>query len=128
VPPLLIQPIVENAIWHGLLPKVSERRLEIRIWGVNGNIEISIEDNGIGRKAAAQRNEARNRGEKSMGMRLTTDRIALIKTMLNISTQIHLDDLEDTTGRPTGTRVTISIPRLDESAFVKENENPGSLN
>jgi sensor histidine kinase YesM len=120
IPPLLIQPFVENAIWHGLLPKVSERRLDIRIAGVNGSLEIRIEDNGIGRKAAALRNVARNSHEKSMGMKLTADRIALIKNMLDITAHIHLDDLEDGTGQPTGTRVTISIPRIDESVGAKE--------
>ena len=120
IPPLLIQPFVENAIWHGLLPKVSERKLDVRITGVNGMLEVCIEDNGIGRKAAALRNEARNGHEKSMGMKLTTDRITLIKNMLNISAQIHIDDLEDSTGQAMGTRVTITIPRLDEAVVAKE--------
>jgi hypothetical protein len=120
LPPLLIQPFVENAIWHGLLPKDFERRLDIRIAGVNGMLEICIEDNGIGRKAAALRKEARNGHEKSMGMKLTTDRIALIQNMLGITAQIHLDDLEDSTGQATGTRVTIIIPRIDESVIAKE--------
>jgi hypothetical protein len=87
---------------------------------VNGSLEIRIEDNGIGRKAAALRNVARNSHEKSMGMKLTADRIALIKNMLDITAHIHLDDLEDGTGQPTGTRVTISIPRIDESVVAKE--------
>lgn len=120
IPPLLIQPFVENAIWHGLLPKASKRRLDISITGVNGMLEISILDNGIGRKAAGLRNEARNGHEKSMGMKLTSDRIALIKNMLHISANILIEDLEDSTGQGTGTRVTITIPRLDESVVAKE--------
>lgn len=120
VPPLLIQPFVENAIWHGLLPKITERKLDIRIVSVNGMMEISIEDNGIGRKAAAVRNEARNGHEKSMGMKLTTDRISLIKNMLDISAHIHLEDLQDNMGGAAGTRVTIIIPKLNEAITTKE--------
>lgn len=120
VPPLLIQPFVENAIWHGLLPKGADRTLDICITGVNGMLEICIEDNGIGRKASALRNKNRNGHEKSMGMKLTADRIALIKNMLNISAHISIVDLENPTGQPIGTRVNIIIPEMNEYIMVKE--------
>jgi len=83
-------------------------------------LEICIEDNGIGRKAAAMRNKTRNGHEKSMGMKLTTDRIALIENMLDISASVHINDLKDSAGQAAGTQVTITIPRLDALVMAKE--------
>jgi len=77
IPPLLLQPFVENAIWHGLLPSDKSRKaLDIDIYRepIDNKIVISIEDNGIGRKTAEQLKPDKT-GRKSLGMKITQERI-----------------------------------------------------
>ena len=112
VPPLLIQPYVENAIWHGLMLKEGERTLQIHIGKHGRNMKIAITDNGIGRKAATALAQDRPYKKESFGMKITHDRIALIKSTLGIDAHADVQDLYDRSGAATGTRVTISIPLI----------------
>ncbi|MEP7166013.1 MAG: two-component regulator propeller domain-containing protein [Ferruginibacter sp.] len=104
VPPLIIQPFVENAILHGLKNKDgSNGSLEIGIKKIADTIEYSIRDNGIGRKAAAQ--IAQNK-ESSFGMQLSFDRIKLFNEEQEASVEII--DLEDN-GIPAGTLIKATL-------------------
>lgn len=103
VPMLIVQPFVENAIKHGLMPKPSgERILTIRFIEEEKDIRCEIEDNGIGRKASALLKKGDYR--PSRGMALTEERLKIIRRE-NTTTQIQIQDL------PEGTRVTIKIPK-----------------
>lgn len=103
VPMLIVQPFVENAIKHGLMPKrAGERVLIIRFTEEDKSIRCEIEDNGIGRKAAALLKKTDYR--PSRGMALTEERLKLINRGQQES-QIQVDDL------PEGTRVTIKFPK-----------------
>ena len=109
VPPMLLQPYVENAIWHGLMP-LSDRKgiLEINI-SRNGEIlSIVIKDNGIGRHASlAQKSEY---GEKkSYGMEITQDRIETINLLYGRKASISIEDLQQD-GISMGTQIHIQIP------------------
>lgn len=74
IPPLLLQPFVENAIWHGLLPLENrDKELKIKIAKNDNGFYISIKDNGVGREFA--KNEEWVFGKKSMGLKITKDRI-----------------------------------------------------
>lgn len=107
IPPLLLQPIVENAIWHGLLPSTkSEKRLFIGIQMNDKDLTIIIDDNGVGRRFKSERVIGVKR--KSLGMKLTNDRIE----QFNKNYDSHLDlSIEDKTdkqnGNSLGTRVKI---------------------
>ncbi|GMQ23698.1 hypothetical protein Aoki45_03800 [Algoriphagus sp. oki45] len=103
VPMLIVQPFVENAIKHGLMAKLEgERKLIVRFIEEPNHIRCEIEDNGIGRKAAAALKKADYR--PSRGMALTEERLRLINREKK-ETQIQIDDL------PVGTRITIKFPK-----------------
>lgn len=112
IPPLLIQPYVENAIWHGLMHK--EKGGNINIVVDKGNMEdylkITITDDGIGRiKAAALKSKSAVK-QKSYGMRVTSERIALINQLFKTNTTVQIIDLVHTNGEAAGTQVIIQIP------------------
>ncbi|MDX1477133.1 MAG: histidine kinase [Saprospiraceae bacterium] len=104
IPPLVIQPFVENAIWHGLMRKEGDKRLVIRITSLGSQLHIQVVDNGIGRKAAADS----KKGPVSQGMSITRNRLspgngAAIPAL-------EVTDLYDEQGRPAGTRVDLYLP------------------
>jgi hypothetical protein len=111
LPPLIIQPFVENAIWHGLLNlKDREGHLEIRISKSDNQILIVIEDNGVGRKMAAELRSKTATTRKSMGIRLTEDRIAMMSQETGVDAGVAVHDLFDSQGVAAGTRVELRLP------------------
>jgi ligand-binding sensor domain-containing protein len=108
VPPLLLQPFVENAIWHGLMNKGSDGKVEISIDLVNEFLCCTITDNGIGRTKAFTIKSKSAEKNKSMGLQITKNRMAL----LNSNTNEHnftINDLIDENGNAKGTTVFIKI-------------------
>lgn len=104
VPMMIIQPFVENAIKHGLMTKKSpEKKLTIRFFDQNEFILCEVEDNGIGRKAAAALKGTNYR--PSRGMSLTYERLRLGNKWTNTEDYIQIEDLEH------GTKVSIKIPK-----------------
>jgi uncharacterized membrane-anchored protein YhcB (DUF1043 family) len=114
IPPMIIQPYAENAIWHGLLHKTGKRKVEVRIkrfrYG-NGQLSasesllIEIEDNGVGRSRAAALKSKNSTSSKSYGMQITGQRII----QLNKENKIAVIDLQDDNGNAIGTKVDILI-------------------
>jgi LytS/YehU family sensor histidine kinase len=78
VPPLIVQPYAENAIWHGLTHKEEKGHLEINVREENGYLFFKITDDGIGRNKAAMLNNAYGIRKKSLGSKITADRIAMM--------------------------------------------------
>ncbi|HLF62714.1 MAG TPA: histidine kinase, partial [Saprospiraceae bacterium] len=111
IAPLLVQPYVENAIWHGLLQKKSARPLWVRIRQHDTQLHIEIEDNGIGREKARELKSKIPSKGKSLGMQITSDRIALIKRSIGIDSTVTVEDLY-TDDSPSGTLVVIQIPYI----------------
>lgn len=112
IPPMILQPYVENAIWHGLMHKDGKGTLLIQVRDMGHQIQCIIEDNGIGRARSAEKKKAQLDHKKSVGMQITGDRIALINRIYHIDTQVHVVDLTDEKGTPCGTRVIINIPLI----------------
>ncbi|MCC6840362.1 MAG: tetratricopeptide repeat protein [Flavobacteriales bacterium] len=108
LPALLVQPFVENAVWHGLTAKEGERSVRVRFRQTNDGMQCEITDNGVGRKAAA--NLSRN-GHVSLGMQLTGERLQLLARRLGDDRSVNINDLADEAGAPAGTRVTLLLPR-----------------
>jgi PAS domain S-box-containing protein len=106
LPSLLIQPYVENAIMHGLYNKKEKGTLWLRIDEKNNLLTFEIEDNGVGRTAAMKLKENALSSHKSMGIKLTEERLRLINQHQN--TTLEIEDLV-TGNSPSGTRVRISI-------------------
>jgi two-component sensor histidine kinase len=118
IPSMLIQPFVENAIWHGLLHLPADKdgneqkgKLSIRFSKTAGNyIDVEIEDNGIGRKKAAELKSKQVLRKKSYGMQITEKRIAAINQVQGINAAASITDKEDKYGNATGTLVKLTIP------------------
>lgn len=110
LPPMLLQPYVENAIWHGLLHSSEQGKLCLKICRQNSNLACIIEDNGIGRDAARRLRSKTATRKKSMGMQITQDRIGLINRLYNANASVKVVDKTDASGKPAGTRVELNIP------------------
>lgn len=113
LPPLILQPYVENAIWHGLLQKEDERTLIIKIEKVPDGIVVTIEDNGIGREAAKENKSKTATKHKSLGMAITADRISMVNEGLK-SNGVQIHDLVGPDGEPLGTEVKIHLPTIND--------------
>jgi len=110
VPPLIIQPYVENAIWHGLMHKKESGNLEISVYTDGKFLFCKIADDGIGRKKAAELKSKSALSYKSMGMNITADRIAILQQQDQLGAQIAIKDLVLADGSAGGTEVIIKIP------------------
>ncbi|PQJ12079.1 hypothetical protein CJD36_009835 [Flavipsychrobacter stenotrophus] len=109
IPPLILQPYVENAIWHGLLHKSADRALTIEVRKEQELLVCIIADNGIGRAAAAEFRKHREKG-KSLGTRITQKRIDILNSLNNSDIGVTYTDLSNDDGTPCGTSVAVSIP------------------
>lgn len=108
VPPLIIQPFIENAIHHGLLNKPgSDRNLKINITADPHYIKYIIADNGVGRTRAAEIKKLNKPEHVSYGIRISADRIHLYNKN-GETDDIIIQDLEDN-GKPAGTKVEVKI-------------------
>ncbi|MDA9773478.1 histidine kinase [Saprospiraceae bacterium] len=111
LPPLILQPVVENAIWHGLTHKEGNQILTIDIQRKNAeNLLVVVRDNGIGREQAAKIKGAGK--SRSYGMEITSKRMKLWfeKENLDLQDFIEFNDLKSEDGVALGTEVFITIP------------------
>jgi hypothetical protein len=108
VPPLIIQPFVENAIHHGLLNKQDgNRQLKVDVQLEQEHIVYSITDNGIGRERAFAIKQMNKPDQHSYGLEITRERIQL-HNKNGIATDLVISDLEES-GMPAGTRAVVRI-------------------
>jgi ligand-binding sensor domain-containing protein len=109
LPPLLIQPYVENAIWHGLMHKKGKGKLLIQIFNEGNSLYIVVEDNGVGRNRAMELKSKSAVTQKSHGLQVTAERMELIRGLYGVHANATIEDLYTTDGLPAGTRVTIRL-------------------
>jgi len=111
IPTLLIQPFVENAIWHGLMHKEGFRNLKVEFTEKEDFIQCTIEDNGIGRRKATELKIKTGQDKKhtSKGIQVSEERLRSMRNN-GVSGSILIHDLTDTGGSATGTRVEINFP------------------
>jgi hypothetical protein len=107
VPPLLIQPFVENAIWHGLQRSKQKGNLFIEVKLIHNELRCTVEDNGIGIKNVTVPNN-----HKSSGMLITKERLTLIHALLNTAYKFAIEDLRSEREGSTGTRVKFNMPYM----------------
>lgn len=118
IPSLLLQPYVENAIWHGLLHKEGEKHIKIDIQKINEEtVSISIEDNGIGR-IKAKEIEQQMQHRRSFGMQIGEDRLKLIQQSSGKLAAVEVIDCYNSQHEATGTTIRIVIPAI---IFNEEN-------
>ncbi|WP_144607146.1 histidine kinase [Algoriphagus algorifonticola] len=107
LPPLLLQPFFENAIWHGLMNKAGEKWIKVCLKKENGAHVLSIRDNGIGRKAAQRINSKRTMNKESLGLSLSKDRLELFNQ--NESVNYHFEIIDHSNPNNSGTEVIFWI-------------------
>jgi sensor histidine kinase YesM len=111
IPPLLIQPFVENAIWHGLMHKEEGGEVIIDVSQAQDYLlHIEIIDNGVGREKAMEYKSKSATINKSFGMKVTAERIELINQMYKTNTKIVVLDLKNSENNAIGTKVIVEIP------------------
>jgi len=99
IPPMLIQPYIENAIWHGLRYKEEMGNLRVAIRQVTNTIEVEITDDGIGRKKSAELKTAHQKSHQSTGLKTTMERMGVINEVYHKDYSVEVNDLfEDGTG------------------------------
>lgn len=114
IPPLMVQPFVENAVKHGLLHKQGSKSVAVKFeWDSTASQLIcTVEDNGIGRQRSAelQQLEGRPGGHNPFAMAASSERLKLINETWPGHIGMTVDDLRDAAGLPSGTRVTLRLP------------------
>jgi len=121
IPPLLIQPYIENAIQHGLINKEGKGDLWLSLERRNGLLICKIEDNGIGRERAQQIEQKKVSRHVALGIKVTTERISTLAELLDYKIEVLIEDLykvPDDAGKGSeaaGTRVTLCIPVKEET-------------
>jgi len=110
IPPMLLQPYVENAIWHGLMQKEDEGTVTLEIKKQDEEfLNISISDDGIGREKAAEL-KSKSATHKSHGLKVTSQRIEMMNKLNSTGAHVTIIDLQDELGNATGTKVELIIP------------------
>jgi sensor histidine kinase YesM len=108
--PMLLQPFIENAIWHGLMQKRTKGTITVDIRKDNDKfLIISITDDGIGREKAAEI-KSKSATHRSHGLKATSERIEMMNNLNTTWAQVHIIDLKDDQGNALGTRVELIIP------------------
>lgn len=113
VPPLIMQPFLENAIWHGLMQKQGEKELELIVENNASFLKVTVRDNGIGRVEASKNNSHIPKENKSMAIDLTTRRLQMLhKNKSDNRQQIIINDLYHEDNTPKGTEVILLLPKI----------------
>lgn len=110
IPALLLQPYIENAIWHGLMPKEEKGELIIEIKKQDDSIICAIDDNGIGREKSIFNKNLQTNKHKSLGLQINQERVQVLNELDNYGIAINIIDKKDNRELATGTRVEIRIP------------------
>jgi tetratricopeptide (TPR) repeat protein len=113
IPPLLLQPFAENAIWHGLMQKQGHGYLEISLSLEKKILTCTITDNGIGRNKAAAIKSKSAEKQKSMGLQITSERLALLNQGIEEQIFFYIEDITNDEGSAAGTRVILKMHYRD---------------
>ena len=110
IPPMLVQPYIENAIWHGLRYKKEKGTLKVSFLKEDNAVKIIIKDDGIGREESKHIKTRNQKQGKSTGIKNTASRLQLINDVHGIPIKSNIQDLNE---NGTGTHVEIKLPLID---------------
>lgn len=110
IPGMLVQPIVENAIKHGITHKEGEAQVDIRFEDAGDLLRCTVTDNGIGRDAARMHSGAGENGHLSAATDIIRERMEALSTIHGLRSTCTTEDLTDRNGRAVGTRVVLDMP------------------
>jgi tetratricopeptide (TPR) repeat protein len=109
IPPLLFQPFCENAIWHGLMHKEGQGRLNIEFSMKDNILNCTIADNGIGLEKSEDMKSKSAEKDKSMGLKITTERLALLNREKGVHSFYDIENILDEKGNVAGTKINLKI-------------------
>lgn len=110
IPPMLLQPYIENAVWHGLRYKSEMGSLDIRVSKKNDDeISITITDDGIGREKSKALKTEHQKKQNSKGMGNIKKRVAILNEMYKDKVDVSVDDFQDK--EDTGTKVVVTLKK-----------------
>lgn len=116
IPNMLIQPQLENAIWHGLRYKDEMGRLTLSVKKVNNELIVIIEDNGIGLKKSQELKTKHQRQHHSRGLTNTNERISLLNSLYSTNISIDITEKEES---KTGVVIILQFPLIDKNILSK---------
>jgi tetratricopeptide (TPR) repeat protein len=112
-PSLILQPFLENALWHGLSSKEGEKNITLDVTsGEDGFINIAITDDGVGRDKAEQIKEGKVLKRKSIGIDITKERLANFSKDYQNSFHVEIIDIYNDSNLPAGTKILLHIPTI----------------
>jgi tetratricopeptide (TPR) repeat protein len=107
VPPMLIQPFLENSVEHGMKGLNKKGLISIKINEKGNSLNIELTDNGVGR---AESDKSRDSGHKSYGMEITRERLGLLKKNSGLNIDFEIIDLKDDKNQAAGTKIVFNLP------------------
>lgn len=123
IPPLILQPYIENAIKHAFVDVAHQPEINISIQKVMNGADIIIEDNGIGRRASSTKKKVLANGDRPHSMAITKSRLELISKLYDLDSSLVITDKTDLNGKASGTHIKIHIPTIQESTTHHEKTN-----
>jgi len=110
IPPMLVQPFIENALEHGFKHKKEKGHIGVRFQPIAKGFRLIIEDNGIGRRKSGELLREQDKDHKSLATSIIRERIEVLNKKLTHKIKFSITDLFDTYGQPAGTRVMFEFP------------------
>lgn len=113
IPSMMIQPLVENAIWHGLMHTEGEKKIRLAFCQCQNKITCTVEDNGIGIRQSEAFREAHRPLHRSVGLQNLQNRIKIMNEKYNLDCSLQLTDLKDSDKNGSGTRVVLQFNSIN---------------
>lgn len=112
IPPMLIQPYIENAVWHGLRYKEEKGKLDVELKQFDKHLEITIKDDGIGREKSQELKTKNQQQNNSTGLKNIENRLRIINEVHHLGIKVEVSDLIPET--KTGTYIKITVPMQED--------------
>ncbi|MDF1546690.1 MAG: histidine kinase [Bacteroidales bacterium] len=122
IPSLIIQPFIENAIWHGIMPSTKYGFVKIKFSIYENSLIIEVVDNGIGRTNSLKNFNPILENKKSLGSKITNSRLSILSQILKKDAKINYSDISNDKEQM-GTKVTITLPLILENKKNQKIEN-----
>jgi LytS/YehU family sensor histidine kinase len=116
IPPMLLQPYIENAVWHGLRYKDRKGKLTLHMRKTESGLEVEIIDDGIGRKRSAELKTENQKRQTSTGLKNIQERLLIINKVYKAHYRVDVADVNPENGQ--GTRVLIQVPEHKQTEVV----------
>ncbi|MEM6262818.1 MAG: histidine kinase [Bacteroidota bacterium] len=112
VPPMVLQPFLENAVWHGLTPKPEGGHIHLFIHQTANELVCEVKDNGIGVNHSLQRKEPSQLEHVSQGISVTRSRLDLVESPSKRNSRVEIQQLSDELGKVAGTHIKLYLPLI----------------